>query len=102
MPCAKFVGDRRYSILTGHPGTPYGAYDAESKKEWSRELEIYGRTRRETGKIGLSRSCYRVNISKNRPIFAIIVADITRLKSGTTFLKPRLGYILVSQIAMTI
>ena len=42
MPAAKLVGDKSYSILTDHLGTPYEAYDEEGKKVWARELDLYG------------------------------------------------------------
>ena len=34
VPAAKLVGDKSYSILTDHLGTPYEAYDEEGKKVW--------------------------------------------------------------------
>ena len=42
VPAAKLVGDKSYSILTDHLGTPYEAYDEEGKKVWTRELDLYG------------------------------------------------------------
>ena len=42
VPAAKLVGDKSYSILTDHLGTPYEAYDEEGKKVWARELDLYG------------------------------------------------------------
>ena len=42
MPAAKLVGDKSYSILTDHLGTPYEAYDENGEKVWARELDIYG------------------------------------------------------------
>ena len=42
VPAAKLVGDKSYSILTDHLGTPYEAYDEEGKKVWVRELDLYG------------------------------------------------------------
>ncbi|WP_404982597.1 hypothetical protein [Capnocytophaga granulosa] len=32
MPAAKLVGDKSYSILTDHLGTPYEAYDENGKR----------------------------------------------------------------------
>ena len=49
IPMAKFQGFKSYSIITDHLGTPIEAYDEEGKKVWSRELGIYGQTRKETG-----------------------------------------------------
>ena len=42
VPAAKLVGDKSYSILTDHLGTPYEAYDEDGKKVWARELDLYG------------------------------------------------------------
>ena len=42
VPAAKLVGDKSYSILTDHLGTPYEAYDENGEKEWARELDLYG------------------------------------------------------------
>ena len=42
VPAAKLVGDKSYSILTDHLGTPYEAYDEEGKKVWSAEYDLYG------------------------------------------------------------
>ena len=42
VSAAKLVGDKSYSILTDHLGTPYEAYDEEGEKVWTRELDLYG------------------------------------------------------------
>ena len=42
VPAAKLVGDKSYSILTDHLGTPYEAYDENGQKVWARELDLYG------------------------------------------------------------
>ena len=42
MPAAKLVGDKSYSILTDHLGTPYEAYDENGQKVWAQELDLYG------------------------------------------------------------
>ena len=42
VPAAKLVGDKSYSILTDHLGTPCEAYDEEGEKVWARELDLYG------------------------------------------------------------
>ena len=42
VPAAKLVGDKSYSILTDHLGTPYEAYDEEGEKVWAQELDLYG------------------------------------------------------------
>ncbi|MFK7787151.1 MAG: RHS repeat-associated core domain-containing protein [Crocinitomicaceae bacterium] len=49
IPMAKLQGDKAYSIITDHLGTPIESYDEEGKKVWSRELGIYGQTRKEIG-----------------------------------------------------
>lgn len=49
VPMAKLQGGRSYSIITDHLGTPTEAYDEKGKKVWSRQLNIYGETRKETG-----------------------------------------------------
>jgi RHS repeat-associated protein len=46
---AKLQGFKSYSIITDHLGTPVESYDEEGKKVWSRELNIYGETRKEFG-----------------------------------------------------
>ena len=40
MPAAKLVGDKSYSILTDHLGTPYEAYDESGEKVWSAEYDL--------------------------------------------------------------
>ena len=45
----KLQGFKSYSIITDHLGTPVEAYDEEGDKVWSRELNIYGETRKEFG-----------------------------------------------------
>ena len=42
VPVVKLVGDKSYSILTDHLGTPYEAYDENGEKVWARELDPYG------------------------------------------------------------
>ena len=42
VPAAKLVGDKSYSILTDHLGTPYEAYDESGEKVWSAEYDLYG------------------------------------------------------------
>ena len=42
VPAAKLVGDKSYSILTDHLGTPYEAHDENGQKVWARELDLYG------------------------------------------------------------
>ena len=49
VPMAKMQGDESYSVITDHLGTPIEAYDNEGEKVWSRELGVFGQTRKETG-----------------------------------------------------
>ena len=42
VPAAKLVGDKSYSILTDHLGTPYEAYDESGEKVWSAGYDLYG------------------------------------------------------------
>lgn len=46
IPMAKLLGEKSYSIITDHLGTPVESYDEEGEKVWSRELNIYGETRK--------------------------------------------------------
>ncbi|QOW59970.1 DUF6531 domain-containing protein [Treponema pedis] len=47
-PVAKIQGDKSYSIISDHLGTPLQAIDSEGKLIWERTLDIYGRIRKET------------------------------------------------------
>ncbi|MCJ8289628.1 MAG: RHS repeat protein [Crocinitomicaceae bacterium] len=49
VPMAKLQNGKSYSIITDHLGTPIEAYDEEGEKVWTRELNIYGQKRKETG-----------------------------------------------------
>lgn len=49
IPMAKLENGKSFSIVTDHLGTPIEAYDEEGEKVWSRELNIYGVIRKETG-----------------------------------------------------
>lgn len=46
IPAAKLINDGCYSIITDHLGTPCEAYDADGKKVWEMELDIYGRVQK--------------------------------------------------------
>ncbi len=48
-PVAKIQGDKHYSIISDHIGTPLQAIDSEGKLIWERELDIYCRIRKEEG-----------------------------------------------------
>ncbi|QSI04682.1 RHS repeat-associated core domain-containing protein [Treponema pedis] len=51
-PVAKIQGDKSYSIISDHLGTPLQAIDTQGNKVWERELDIYGRIRKEKGEKG--------------------------------------------------
>lgn len=48
-PSAKIIGDRSYSIINDHLGTPLAAYDEQGEKIWTCELDIYGKVRKLEG-----------------------------------------------------
>jgi RHS repeat-associated protein len=48
-PLAKLVGERKYSILTDHLGTPYVMADAQGKEIWSADIDLYGARQGGTG-----------------------------------------------------
>jgi len=41
-PASKIVGDKYYSIITDHLGTPLSMYDDKGVQSWAAELDIYG------------------------------------------------------------
>ena len=47
MPTAKLVNGKVYSIISDHLGTPILAVDREGNEVWNRQLDIYGRVKRE-------------------------------------------------------
>ena len=47
MPTAKLVNGKAYSIISDHLGTPILAIDSEGNEVWNRQLDIYGRVKRE-------------------------------------------------------
>ncbi|RIY35302.1 hypothetical protein CKY20_10920 [Capnocytophaga canis] len=49
IPVAKLQGDKSYSIISDHIGTPLVAIDNEGVKVWERELDIYGKVRKLQG-----------------------------------------------------
>ena len=49
VPSAKITGGGSYSIISDCLGTPVEAYDADGKRVWSAELDIYGRAKEYTG-----------------------------------------------------
>ena len=59
VPSARLEGDRKYSILADHLGTPTRAYDEHGSLVWERELDCYGALRKETGIRGLVPQLYQ-------------------------------------------
>lgn len=51
IPAAKIRGDKKYSIITDHLGTPYQMY-LDGNLFWSGELDSYGKMRIEKGETG--------------------------------------------------
>ncbi|ATA87611.1 hypothetical protein CGC50_10890 [Capnocytophaga gingivalis] len=47
VPTAKLVNDKAYSIISDHLGTPILAIDSDGMEVWNRQLDIYGRVRKE-------------------------------------------------------
>ena len=47
VPTAKLVSGKAYSIISDHLGTPILAIDSEGNEVWNRQLDIYGRVKRE-------------------------------------------------------
>jgi RHS repeat-associated protein len=41
-PASKIVGDKHYSIITDHLGTPLSMFDEAGVQTWGAELDIYG------------------------------------------------------------
>lgn len=47
VPTAKLVNGKAYSIISDHLGTPILAVYSEGNEVWNRQLDIYGRVKRE-------------------------------------------------------
>ena len=45
VPCAKIVGEEKYSIISDYLGRPVQAYDADGKVAWQADYDIYGKPR---------------------------------------------------------
>ncbi|GEQ86163.1 type IV secretion protein Rhs [Patiriisocius marinistellae] len=54
-PAAKIVDGKTFSIITDYLGTPVEMYDANGKKTWEVEYDIYGKIREQS--IGHSNDC---------------------------------------------
>ena len=51
-PCGKIKGDKKYSIVTDHLGTPAQMYKDDGSLFWEGELDSYGKVRIEKGEVG--------------------------------------------------
>lgn len=51
-PAGKIKGDKQYSIVTDHLGTPSQMYKEDGSLFWECELDSYGKVRMEKGEIG--------------------------------------------------
>ncbi|OLY94438.1 RHS repeat-associated core domain-containing protein [Cnuella takakiae] len=51
-PCGKIKGDKKYSIVTDHLGTPAQMYKEDGGLFWEGELDSYGKVRMEKGELG--------------------------------------------------
>jgi len=49
---AKLKGEKKYSIITDHLGTPVQMYQEDGTRFWQGELDSYGRMRMEQGDVG--------------------------------------------------
>ena len=47
VPTTKLVNGKAYSIISDHLGTPILAVDSDGMEVWNRQLDIYGRVRKE-------------------------------------------------------
>ena len=47
VPTAKLVNGKAYSIISDHLGTPILAVNSDGMEVWNRQLDIYGRVRKE-------------------------------------------------------
>src|SRR4030095_3093600 len=51
-PAAKFKGNKKYSVVTDHLGTPVQMFNENGELIWDCELDSYGNVRMETGEAG--------------------------------------------------
>lgn len=58
-PAAKLKGEKKYSIVTDHLGTPVQGYNEEGELIWSRELDSYGKVRMLKGDEGFCNYLYQ-------------------------------------------
>lgn len=62
IPIAKLKGNKRYSLVTDHLGTPIRAYTDQGDKVWERELDSFGNARMTVGDAGFCNYLYQGQI----------------------------------------
>ncbi|MDF2383831.1 DNA/RNA non-specific endonuclease [Nostoc ellipsosporum NOK] len=58
-PSAKIKGDKGYSLVTDHLGTPVKGYSDSGQLIWSRDIDSYGRPRQQVGDEGFCPYLYQ-------------------------------------------
>ncbi|AMP99532.1 Rhs family protein [Pedobacter cryoconitis] len=58
-PMAKIKGDKKYSIITDHLGTPIQGYNENGLLIWERELDTYGKPKMQHGESGFCPYLYQ-------------------------------------------
>lgn len=58
-PTAKIKGEKKYSIVSDHLGTPTQGYNEDGELIWDRELDSYGSIRMQTGDAGFCNYLYQ-------------------------------------------
>ncbi len=61
-PIAKIKGEKNYSIVTDHLGTPILGYNDIGEKIWKRELDSLGKARMSVGEEGFCNYLYQGQI----------------------------------------
>lgn len=59
VPMAKIKGEKCYSLVSDHLGTPIRAYSASGDKVWERELDSCGNARMTVGEVGFCNYLYQ-------------------------------------------
>ena len=94
VPTAKLVNGKAYSIISDHLGTPILAIDSDGMEVWNRQLDIYGRVRKEYKHSSLGEDVfpfvpflYQGSTMTLKLILLIIGLGIIVLKRGRIYLK---------------
>jgi len=58
-PTAKIKGDKKYSIIADHLGTPIQGYNDEGELIWQREIDSYGKAKMQRGEAGFCNYLYQ-------------------------------------------